>query len=260
MKNRNQLIALIAGIAFGGLAFYLLYQKASDMERKTTPVQVLVASQYIPAGSLLKADMVEKRSVPESFVSPGTIRDVRDVEGLMSLTAISAGEPILSNKFGEGEETLALTLNPGYRAYNLEVSETAGVGGLLRPGNHVDLLTKVEANKRETTAFVFQDLQVLAVGQKLGGSSRSKKDQGTSPADSGTYSNVTLAVTPEQAETLMYLDGKAMKLVLRAPNDEDIVSVPAQSEAEVMAKLGHFTPKAGRHIEIIRSNSKQGEQ
>ena len=259
MKNRHQFIALIAGIAFGGLAFYLLYQKASELEQRTTPIQVLVASQYIPAGSLLKADMVEKRSVPESFVSPGTIRDLRDVEGLMSLTAISAGEPILSNKFGEGEETLALTLNPGYRAYSLEVSETAGVGGLLRPGNHVDLLTKFETNKRETTAFVFQDLQVLAVGQKLGGSSRTKKDQAGGPTDGG-YSHVTLAVTPEQAETLMYLEGRALKLVLRPPHDEDIVSVPSQSEAEVMAKLGHFTPKAGRHIEIIRSHSEQGDQ
>jgi len=245
MNNRNSIIALAAGLLFGGLAFYLLHEKASEMEQKATPVQVLVASQYIPAGSFLKPDMVDKKMVPESFVSPGTIRDVRDVEGLMSLTAISAGEPILSNKFGEGEETLALTLNPGFRAYTLEVSETSGVGGLIRPGNHVDLLAKIDSNKRETTSFAFQNLQVLAVGQRFSGSSRSKKTQETNASESGAYNTVTLSVTPEQAEILMYLEGKALRLILRAPNDEEIVSVPPQSEAEIMSKLGRFTPKGG---------------
>ena len=261
MKNRNSAIALIVGILFGGVAFYLLYQKAVEVEQKSTPVQVLMAIRYIPAGSFLNGDSVEKKTIPEAFLSPGAIHGLPEVEGLVSLVPISSGEQILSNKFGAGEESLAFNLNPGYRAYTLEVNETSGIGNLIRPGNHVDILAKITSNKQEKTSFVFQNMQVLAVGQKLDLTKRSKKNQpggSSESADNNSgYSTVTLAVTPEQAEILMYLEGQPLRLILRSPTDDEIVSIPSQSESEVMAKLGHFTSKTqSRHIEIIHGNSK----
>ncbi len=261
MNNRKSVIALVIGILSGGLAFYILYQNASEIDQKATPVQVLVASDYIPAGVFLGPNMVEKKPVPGSYVSPSAIRDLKEVDGLMTLVPISAGEQILSNKFGVGEETLALALNPGYRAYTLAVDETSGVGNLVRPGNHVDILTKVETDKRSVTSFVFQNVQVLAVGQKLNWKSSPAKNTSTDASndDDAGYSTVTLAVTPEQAETLMDLEGRPLRLVLRGPNDDEIVSVPSQSESDVLAKLGHFVPAARPGIQIIRGGSKSGE-
>ncbi len=260
MNNRNSIIALVIGVLFGSLAFFLLYQQASEVEKKTTPVQILVATQYIPAGVFLKPDIVERKAIPDSYVSPSAIRDLKEVDGLMTLVPVSAGEQILSNKFGEGEATLALALNPGYRAYTLAIDETTGVGNLLKPGNHVDILTKLESEKRIVTSFVFQNIQILAVGQKLNWRHISQKssDSKQSDGDSG-YGTVTLAVTPEQAETLMYLEGRPLRLILRGPNDEEIVSIPSQSESEVLSKLGHFTPSAKRGIQIIHGASKTGE-
>ena len=263
MKNKNSIFALISGITFGGLAFFLLYQKASEIEQKTTPVEILVASNYISPGSLLKPEMVEKKAIPESFVSPSAIHDIKEVDGLLTLVPISAGEQIFSNKFGAGEESLAFVLNPGYRAYTIEVNETSGVGNLIRPGNHVDIITKTESNKRDITSFVFQNIQVLAVGQKLNWRKQPNTSQNGASSQGSEfnngYSTVTLGVTPEQAEILMFLEGHPLRLVLRAPNDNEIISIPPQSESEVMAKMGHFTPKTqGKNIEIIRGNSKQG--
>ncbi len=259
MNRRNAVIALSAGIFFGVLAFILLYQKASEVEKKSTPVQVLVASVFIPAGNNLRPDMVQKKDIPEGFVSPSAIRDIREVEGFISLVPISAGEQILSNKFGTGEESLALDLNPGHRAYTLSVDETSGVGNLIRPGNHVDILTKVSAQNRELTSFVFQDLKVLAVGQRMNGPSPMKKNQeggATAAEGSDSYGTVTLEVTPEQAETLMFLEGQNLRLVLRNLSDGEILNLPPQSGQEIIAKLGHFTAKTPRSIEIIRGNSK----
>ena len=260
MNNRNSLIALVLGVLFGILAFFILYQNASEIEKKATPVAVLVATDYLPAGTFLKPDMVEKKNVPDGFVSPSAIRDIKDVEGMMTLVPISAGEQILSNKFGEGEASLALALSPGYRAFTIAVDETNGVGGLLKPGNHVDILTRLESDKRSVTSFVYQNLQVLAVGQKLGWKPNlSKNSSTTTNGDTSDYSTVTLAVTPDQAETLMYLEGHPLRLVLRGPGDEEIVSIPSQNESEVLSKLGHFAPSAKRSIQIIRGGSKQGE-
>ncbi len=260
MKNRNSAIALATGILAGGLAFYLLYQNASEVEKKATPVQVLVASDYIPAGVFLRADMVEKKSIPESYVSPSAIRDLKEVDGLMALVPISAGEQVLSNKFGVGEETLALALIPGYRAYTLAVDETNGVGSLLRPGNRVDILTRIESDKRSVTSFVFQDVQVLAVGQRLDWKSGNTPDASAATTDDTTgYSTVTLAVTPEEAETLMCLEGRPLRLVLRGPNDDAIASIPSQSESDMLSQLGHIVPSIRHGIQIIRGDSKSGE-
>lgn len=247
--NRNSIIALSIGVLFGGLAFFLLYQQASEIEKKATPVQVLVAAAYIPAGAFLRPDMVEKKLVPESYVSPSAIHDVKEVGGLMTMVPISSGEQILSNKFGIGEEMLSLTLNPGYRAYTLEVNETTGVGNLLRPGNYVDILTRVDSDKRSVISFVFQNIQVIAVGQRLNWKSNSQN--GSANPDTSGYSTVTLALTPQQAETLMYLEGRPLRLVLRAPNDAEIVDIAPQSEADVLAKLGRFSAPVKHGIQII---------
>lgn len=259
MNKRNTIIALSVGFLFGTLAFYLLYEKASEMEQKTTPVEILVASDYIPPGSILKARMVGKKAVPETFVSPGAIHDLQEVGGLMTLVPISAGEPILSNNFGTAEASLSAALNRGYRAYTLEVNETSGVGNLIRPGNHVDILTRMETDKKVITSFVYQNVQVLAVGQKMIGARRLDRPQETADSQGGDpdYGTVTLAVIPEQAETLMFLEGHPLRLILRGSGDEEIVSIPSQSEAEVLSKLGRFVPKAGHNIQIIRGNSKQ---
>lgn len=220
-------------------------------------MQILVASQYIPAGVFLKPDMVERKAIPDSYVSPSAIRDLKEVDSLLTLVPISSGEQILSNKFGEGEATLALALNPGYRAYTLAIDETTGVGNLLRPGNHVDILTKLESEKRIVTSFVFQNIQILAVGQKINWRHATQKSTDSNPGDGDSgYGTVTLAVTPEQAETLMYLDGSPLRLVLRGPNDDEVVSITSQSESEVLSKLGHFTPSAKHGIQIIHGDSK----
>jgi pilus assembly protein CpaB len=256
MNNRNSIIALAIGLLSGGVAFYILFQNASDLEKKTTPVQILIASNYIPAGVFLNPDMVEKKAIPESFISPSAIRDLKEVEGLITLVPTSAGEQILSNKFGAGEATLALTLSPGYRAYTLAVDETSGVGSLLRPGNHVDILTKIESDKRSLTSFVFQNIQILAVGKKINWRLSTKGDDKNLNNNDSDYSTVTLAVTPEQAETLMYLEGHPLRLVLREPTDDEIVSIPSQNESELLSKLGHFAPSSKHNIEIIRGSSK----
>lgn len=252
--NKKSLIALTIAILSGLLAFYLLYSTASEIEKRSTPVQVLIATDYIPAGTPLNAGMVTKKQVPESFVSPSAIRDLKEISGLVPLVPISSGEQVLSNKFGTGEETLSLSLNPGYRAFTLSVNETTGVGSLLRPGNHVDVLSRFEGDRKVVSSFVLQDIKVIAVGQDLSG--RASRN-GSPNGENGAYSTVTLAVTPEQAETLFFLENHPLRLVLRGANDDEIVAISPQSDSEVLSKLGHFSAPA-RHspaIQVIHGDS-----
>ena len=144
----------------------------------------------------------------------------------------------MSNKFGPSGNSLAFNLNNGLRAYTIEVNETSGVGNLLHPGNHVDIIAKIISNKRQITTFVFQNIAVLATGQKL---SQGEQKNSEEPVP---YNTVTLALTPDQAETLMYLEGQPIRLLLRAPNDDEIVSISPKSDSEVVSKIGHFIPSS----------------
>jgi len=236
MNQRASIIALIVGLSAGCICFFFLFQKTSEIDKKTTPVEILVAARYIPPGSILTSDMVLKKNIPESYVSPSAVQNITEVSNLLTLVPISTGEQILSNKFGSSSNSLAFNLNNGLRAYTLDVNETSGVGNLIHPGNHVDLISKITSNKSQITTFVFQDIEVLATGQKL-----SQNEQKSSDI-SESYTTVTLALTPDQAETLMYLDGQPIRLLLRAANDDEIVSISAKSDSEVLSKIGHFIP------------------
>ncbi len=233
--------ALSAGLCFAALSFFLLYQKASEIERRSTPVQVLVSNRYIPARARLNPSMVEKRTVPEDYVSPSAITDLKQVEGLVALAPLSAGEQIQSNKFGRPGESLGVFLEPGSRAYTLPVEETAGVGGLLNPGDRVDLLVKGPWGGREATAFLFQDIRVLAVGGRISAGTGGSREE-TADSGIGSYSHVTLAVSPEQAETLFFLEGRSsLRLTLRGVGDDARIDIPPENGSDLVRRLAGFS-------------------
>jgi len=242
MQSRKTLWALAAGLAFVGLSFILLYQKASEIERRSTPQDVLVAAKFIPPHTHLKPGLVVHKSIPEAFVNPGTLTDLRQVDGLVSLVPLSAGEQIQANKFGRSGETLSWALEPGFRAFTLPVDESTGVGGLLHPGDRVDLLVKGTLGGRETAGFLYQNLGVLAVG------GQTASPDGPSSDDSrglgGSYNHVTLSVSPDQAETLFFLESRAvLSLVLRGEGDDAEVRFPALGETELYQKLSKSAGK-----------------
>lgn len=251
--NKRIVIPMGLGILFSLIAFAFLYQKASDLEKKTTLVPVLFSKTYIYPGQFLSANLVEAKSIPGEYVSPSAIMDIKDVQGEAALAPISAGEQILSNKFALPDASLAWSLKSGQRAFTLEVNEASGVGNMIRPGNHVDILVKLASGNRIVTSFVFQDLYVLATGQKI----TKSKNLSDSSADNATnYNTVTLALTADQAETLMYLEGQNLKLVLRSNNDDETVDLPPITDTEALAKIGHFQHKEGRSLQVIQGESR----
>jgi pilus assembly protein CpaB len=255
--NTKILVPLGSGLFLGLLAFGLLFQKAGEIQKKSTSVSILVAKTYIYPGQTLTADLVEVKSFPGEYVSPSAIKDTKEVEGEIALAPISAGEQILSNKFGPLDGSLAWSLKPGQRAFTLEVNEASGVGNMIRPSNHVDVLAKINSGNRNVTSFVFQDLTVLATGQKVTTPTTKESSTVANSSDSlNTYNTITLAVTAEQAETLMYLEGQNLKLVLRANNDDELADLPPISDTEALAKIGHFHTNTAHSIEVIRGESR----
>jgi pilus assembly protein CpaB len=232
MIQRRTLWAVAAGLAFAGLAFSLLHLKAVEVARRSTPIDVLVANRYIPSHTSVRADWVTRRSIPEAYVGPGALTDLRQVEGLVTLAPLSSGEQIQANKFGRSGVALSGALEPGRRAFTLPLDEAGGVGGLLQPGDRVDLLMKGELGGRECAGFLFQDLRILAVGGRVRPSGTAPEETASSVAEEG-YTHVTLSVSPDQAETLFYLENRsALRLVLRGEGDGETLRLPPMTESD----------------------------
>jgi Flp pilus assembly protein CpaB len=99
----------------------------------------------------------------------------------------------------------------------------AGVGGFVRPGDKVDvLLTTTPTAQDDTgggvTTTLLQNVQVLAVAQRLDSLDATGKEPKFDPTD---VRGVTLLVSPDQAAKLdLGMNRGILHLALRNPKDE----------------------------------------
>ena len=135
---------------------------------------------------------------------------------------------------------LARAIPAGKRAVSIAVSKASSVGGFIQQGDFVDVIATFRPRNGETiTKIVLQDIQVLAMGNTY-------EFEGAiatmTPAIAASKAElITLALTPEDLEKLMYLDaGTTFRLVLKNPTDKDnVVQTKGATEQIVLKDIGH---------------------
>jgi len=136
------------------------------------------------------------------------------------------------------------------RALALPVDKVNSFGGLLRPSDHVDILgtfQKPSSGDVETVTLL-QNVTVLAVGGQLGNSSSSSSS--SRKGGRRTRANtVTVAVTPEEAELLVFAqDRGTLGLTMRGKDDvNDEPSLTGKSFADI------FEPTVRKKIQQKRN-------
>ena len=120
--------------------------------------------------------------MPSAFAQPRAMTKPEDVQGRVATVPIAAGSQILATMLGdESEGALAYEVPSGQRAVAIGAADVMGVGGLVRPGNRVDILGTFEfgrptgisqngiityADERTETRLMMQDVRVLAVDKE----------------------------------------------------------------------------------------------
>ena len=210
-----------------GLARSLLGQ--SEQPPPAEPkVPVVVIVRDVPVRTRLTAQDVQLASVPASARHPDAATRVEDVTGQVILRQTLAGEPVLRSTLAsfDGGSGLSVRVPPGMRALAVSFSEVIGAGGLITPGDQVDVIAVLDDGVRGIyeAGYVLMDVRVLAVAQTLEGSDGT----GAAPRDPGgghgatVAKTVTLAVLPAEAERLALAERfGTLKLVVRAPGDTD---------------------------------------
>lgn len=265
-------ILLSFGLSF--LAMYLVYQYVSTKETDLNAKwgvgsyrNMVIAKRDILQFETIRPSDIETMQVPKAAIPPGMISLQQDVIDAVAAVPITKGEQILDNKiiskniYSGLDNQVAL----GRRAISVPVNTRSSVGFMIRPGNRVDLaahfIYKEGGADIEETKIFLQDLLVLASGRTV----QSKTPKGVDQAllaqvateqkqaidkdrsdvqetldyvkTDTSFTTVTLEVTPEQAQKLVYVMGvygDSISLLLRHADDRQVSSTSTTNFAEVM--------------------------
>ena len=267
-------------------------QRLTGMYKKT--ISVVKAKRDILQYDSIRPTDIETISVPIAMAPTGAIDIKEDAFDAVAAVPISKGEFILDNKLiskniYSGLET-QITLEK--RAISIPVNVKSGLGYLLRPGNRVDVAAHFEyilpkigsggsKNASEVKIFL-QDLLVLASGRTIQATPpkavdqniirrlRNLKDDSLNKQteselrealnyakEDRNYQTVTLEVTPQQAQTLVYVQSlycESLTLMLRHSDDRQIEERAPANLAKVMGPESYLNrgPKAPPPMAIPR--------
>ncbi len=227
--SRTLLLASAALLVAGLVAFGVYQQEFVANETGGARIEIVVAAVDIQLGQPVLQDWLTTAEVPQSYVEERHIpaRDMRDLIGLPLAQSVRAGEAILRtdlSTLSDARRTLSGSIPAGLRAVTIAARPTSTFGGLLRPGDRVDVTLQVGRREfRETwrSVMVLENVLVLAVGQQFEVRDAEAARQTGTPAFR-MATNVTLQVSPEQAGLLSVArqaQGGEMVLLLRNPND-----------------------------------------
>lgn len=170
----------------------------------------LVAARDLPAGQILTIADVQVESLPERNSSAFT--SAEPALGKMTLVPIAKGSPVLASHFPT-VSPVAQSLQPHERAVAIKVNEVIGVGGFVKPGDHVDVLLYLRAEKEtsdiSSAQVVLNNVRVLAYGDDA---AQPVREVDNSSAGVGTV----LEQGASKLETIKIKDGKSATLAVSA--------------------------------------------
>lgn len=226
-------LALIFALLAAGSAYLYLSRLSTAGNRDQG--MVVIASREIPARTSISRSMVREVKRPLACILPGAARSLSQVVGRVAEERILPGEEVLFDRLarpGDGKSGLAYQIPDGLRAVSVGVDEVTAVGWNLTPGDRVDVLAVLDLPEAGSTSvtisnLVVQDVLVLAVG---GAASSSSTGLG---GKKGEVKTITLAVTPDEAKSLLMADVKGeLRLALRPVLDRGRASTaPLQLSA-----------------------------
>jgi pilus assembly protein CpaB len=234
------IVAVLLGVAAAVVGYYGLTSLASQASAQNSVnfKNVVITATDLTFGVKLDRAMLRTVRYPKESVPEGAFASMDSVVGQTTKVFMSAREPVTAIKLSSRGGGLSMLVRPSMRAASLEVNQVSGVSGFVLPGDRVDVLTTVDSRvstEDAVTRTVLQNIEVLAAGQKT-------EQQDNKPI---TVQSVTLLVNPEGAETLaLALHEGKIHLVLRNPEDQEVVSVASLSTREMLDRRGGGVARA----------------
>lgn len=241
---------LLLSLVLGLLAVFLVYVYVRGLERQlyeeVDMQNVIVTRAAIAAGTAIDQGAIQRIAVPRKYRQPQTFPTIEEVAGRVAVVPIAAGTQVSGSMLADaGAEALSFEVPRGRRAVAITVTDDTGVGGLIRPGNFVDIIGTFEfgrpvgiqngrmtyADEKTEVRTMLQNVFVVAVNKEL----RRERVQSETAASGGTappsrertLRTVTLMVEPKVVQELILAQNVGdLTLSLRSSLDDTAVQLP----------------------------------
>ena len=137
-------------------------------EVEVASVQVAVATENLPMGTMLTKDHIKLVGWPSANQVPGTLPFVEAVVGRGLIQGVATNEPLTESKLApiEAGAGLSPSIPAGMRAMSVRVNDVVGVAGFVLPGSRVDVVLTLHARENAVSRVVLSNVQVLTAGTK----------------------------------------------------------------------------------------------
>lgn len=223
---------LIFGMCWVSAALLTWFVYAETVVPKADrQVRIVVAARDMPLGALLHAGDLKLVSFAEKDAPRGVVLKIADATNRVLLFPIQANEPILAGKLSgtTSMEGLSSTIDPGYRAVAVQITDQSGVAGLIQSNSRVDVLfTRPGTMTEASTSTILQNVKVLSVGKLTPTGAAVDPRAQRSPV-------VTLVLPPADAQKLELAKNEGrISLSLRNPLDQSQTALAGPMTTEVL--------------------------
>lgn len=234
------LMAIIMALITTSLVYFYI-RKMTARSESTEDINAFVAAETLPARHKITNDDIKAVKVSKESLNGNAVLNKSEIIGKRTKDRIIQGEQILNDRLATDDKmNLAYNVPEGKRAVSINVNEQIDVSSLIRPGDSVDVIASFDKEELEdrsskivyprVTRIIIQNIEVLAMGQE-------QVIKGEKIAE--PHKTVTLAVTPEDAEKLVYIsDYAVIRLALRPAGDDSIVNTPGTVRNDIATEKG----------------------
>ncbi len=270
MSNTKALmISLLVSVFAVILLFFYIEGREKKLLEMITPIQIVVAAKDIPEGVRIDANSVEMVELPQKYVQPGAISDVKRIVNRNINVPVLRGTQLLESMFIDTRaEGIAGKIPAGKRAFSIFVTDVTAVGELIQPGDMVDLMVTVEVGSFQNgqsvseeiiTRTVLENILVLAVNQtsskrRLFGPANTEQDapgsvftpSGPAAGDDEPLKTLTVSLSPEETQILNLAQeiGTVSAALRSSWDDGKRENLPQISAREILGVNKNIIPRA----------------
>jgi Flp pilus assembly protein CpaB len=250
------IVGVLLALLTGAFTFIYVSGAQSSAPAAAVPtVDVIVAARDIPARTSLTAADIKVAKFEQQYAPPAALKDPKEVIGKILVQPVYVGEPIIAAKFAPTERAFTVFPpgeqvepgSPAYRIMTVSVPDANAVGGVLVPGDSVDIMyvfqfdpcSKLQIGTGAAAGTsCATGTQAVTVGGTPG--TTAPQQSTTTPQSKITSDTVakiilgpvqilartqavyTIRVDAALAERLAYIQtsGGSLQMILRAPNDD----------------------------------------
>jgi pilus assembly protein CpaB len=230
MDRQKKLLIFAAAWISAALLSWFVYAKTVAPQQEKQ-VRLVTATHDMPVGTLLRTSDLKLVNYLERNVPRGAAYDAKDAVNRVLLVPVSNNEPVLASKLSAATtvEGMSSTIDPGFRAVSVQITDASGVAGLVLPNAHVDVLfTRPGSMTEATTSTILENVKVLSTGKQLPSGATVDPRAPRSPV-------VTLLLTPGETQKLELAKSQGkISLSLRNPLDSTKSRETAPITTEVL--------------------------